>query len=136
MSGLIMAAGIAALVVAAPAFAATWTWTGGSGNDHWTNTPNWNPISTPANDGTANIIFGGFTRPTPDMNANWNVKSVTFNNTAGQFFLDSTTNSILTIGAGGITDNSTFDQNINYEIDLSARRRRGMPLPAASVSSR
>src|SRR5262249_33887987 len=101
-------------------FAATWTWTGGSGNDHWTNTPNWNPVSAVANNGTADVVFAGTTRLTPDMNANWNVSSVTFNNTAGAFTLGSSTGSTLTIGAGGITDNSANQQTINHPIVLSA----------------
>ena len=77
-SGLI----IAALLTARPTLAATWTWNGSQGNDHWTNTGNWTPASAVANNGTADIIFAGFTRLTPDMNANWNVNSVTFDSTA------------------------------------------------------
>lgn len=84
----ILAAGIAALLAAAPAFAATWTWDGSEGNDNWTNTPNWTPASSVANDGTADIIFGApILQTTPDMNGNWSVNSVTFNNTAIAFTL-------------------------------------------------
>src|ERR1700690_105514 len=119
-SGLILIAGLAALVAATPAFAATWTWNGSQGNDHWTNTPNWTPAGGVANNGTADIIFGGTTRLTPDMNANWSVNSVAFNNTAGAFTLGSSTNSTLTIGAGGITDNSVADQIINHPVAPSA----------------
>jgi hypothetical protein len=71
----------AALLAATPAFAATWTWNGSQGNDHWTNTGNWSPIGPVANDGTANVIFSGALRTTPDLAINWNVNSVTFNNT-------------------------------------------------------
>src|SRR5690242_16215985 len=88
------------------AVAATWTWTGGAGNDHWTNTPNWSPVSRPASDGTADVIFAGTSRLTPDMNANWNINSLSFDTTAGGFELGSSTASTLTLGAGGITDSS------------------------------
>jgi len=119
-SALVLAAGIAALVAATPAFAATWTWNGSQGNDHWTNTPNWTPIGPVANDGTANVIFAGTTRLTPDMNANWNINSLTFNNTAGAFNLVSSTGSILTLGAGGVTDSATASQTISHAITLGA----------------
>ena len=110
-----------ALLAATPAFAATWTWDGGEpGGNHWTNTLNWNPDTTPANNGTADLIFGGTTRLTPDMNANWNVNSVTFNNTAGAFTLNSIIGATLTVGAGGITNNDADNQTINHAITLGA----------------
>src|SRR3954451_24817497 len=107
---------IATVVIAAataPTLAATWTWNGSQGNDHWTNTGNWTPASSVANDGTANVIFSGSTRLTPDMNANWSVSSVTFNNTASGFTLGSSTASILTVGVGGITNSGSLGQIIN-----------------------
>ncbi|MCI0335304.1 MAG: hypothetical protein L0228_19010 [Planctomycetes bacterium] len=120
-SGLILSAGIAALVVAAPAFAATWTWTGGSAFvNHWFNGGNWNPTTVPANDGTADIIFAGTTRLTPDLNQAYNVNSVTFNNTAGAFNLHSIAGNTLTIGAGGITNNDADLQIIDHPITLGA----------------
>ncbi len=104
MSGLIMAAGIAALLAAAPAFAATWTWTGGAGNNHWTNTRELEPAH-----GAGERWHGGhhFRRHDPaDARHERNLErqSVTFNNIAGPFSLASTAGTTLTVGAGGITD--------------------------------
>jgi hypothetical protein len=55
---ILLAAGIVTLLAAAPAFAATWTWTGAAGNNSWNNSGNWNPVVQPAINGTADIIFG------------------------------------------------------------------------------
>lgn len=119
-SGLILAAGIAALLAATPAFAASWTWTGAAGNNSWNNSGNWNPVSPPTNDGNADIIFGATPRLTPDLTLPWNVNSVTFNNTAGVYTLFSTLDNTLTVGAGGITNNDADTQDINHPITLSA----------------
>src|SRR3954466_5842316 len=102
---IFLVAGIAALVAAAPAFAATWVWTGAAGNNSWNNSGNWSPVIQPANNGTADIIFGAPPRLTPDLTLPWNVNSLTFNNTAGGYNLFSTLGNALTIGAGGITNN-------------------------------
>jgi fibronectin-binding autotransporter adhesin len=102
------------------ASAATWTWDGGApAGNQWTNTLNWNPDTAPDN-GTADIIFGGTIRLMPDMNALWSVNSVTFNNTAGPFQLNSLIGETLIIGAGGITNNDTDTQAINHAIALFA----------------
>ncbi len=112
--------GIIALLAAAPTFAATWVWTGAAGNDHWTNTPNWNPVSAVPNNGTADVSFGPTARLTPDMNANWSVNSVNFLSGAPALTLGSSTSSTLTIGAGGITNNDTDNETITHAINLSA----------------
>jgi fibronectin-binding autotransporter adhesin len=120
---IFLAAALAALLAANPAFAAKWTWNGSQGNDHWTNTPNWTPIGPVANDGTADVHFDGSTRLTPDMNANWNVHSLTFDTIADGFTLGSSTGSTLTLGAGGITDNCEIaagSHTITHAITLSA----------------
>ncbi len=89
--------------------------------NQWTNTLNWNPDTAPANNGTADLIFSGTTRLTPDMNTNWSVNSVTFNNTAGAFQLNSLVGATLTVGAGGITNNDDDDiQSIDHAITLGA----------------
>ena len=119
-SGLILTTGIAALLATAPAFAATWEWTGDSGNNSWNNSGNWNPVSQPANNGTADVIFGGTDRLTPDLTLPWNVNSVNFHNTAGAFNLFSTLGNTLSIGAGGITNYDADDQTISHALTLSA----------------
>ena len=110
----------AALVAATPAFAATWTWNGSQGNDHWTNTGKLDPGQRGGERRHGGRHFRRSTRLTPDMNANWNVHSVTFNDTAGGFTLFSSTGSTLTVGAGGITDNAVRTSTITHAITLSA----------------
>jgi autotransporter-associated beta strand protein len=66
------------------------------------------------------VIFGGVARLTPDMDASWNINSLTFNATAGAFSLGSTGGFTLTVGVGGITNNSTNTETINNAIVLGA----------------
>ena len=95
------------------------TCNGGGGDNLWTDGTNWGG-SAPVNNGTAAVIFGGTTRLTPDMNASWNIASLTFNSSAGAFTLASTGSFTLTIQGGGITNNSTNAETINNAITLGA----------------
>jgi autotransporter-associated beta strand protein len=95
------------------------TWDGGGANDNWDTANNWNPNGVPANDGTANLTFGGATRPTPDLNLNFDVNSLTFNNTAGAFTLGGST---LTVRGGGITNNDADTQTINHTLNVAANQ--------------
>jgi autotransporter-associated beta strand protein len=133
---LILAVCLAARLIATPAFAATWTWTGGSGpggNNSWNNSGNWSPFSPPANNGTADIIFGSTPRLTPDLTLPWNVNSVTFNNATGVYNLFSTAGNTLTVGAGGMTNNSPLRQSIVHAITLSAAQTWTASAPDATV---
>ena len=68
----------------------------------------------PANDGTADIIFGATPRLTPDLTLPWNVNSVTFNNTAGAYNLFSTLGNTLSIESSINVDGAvTGVQTIN-----------------------
>ncbi|MFH1496376.1 MAG: autotransporter-associated beta strand repeat-containing protein [Verrucomicrobiota bacterium] len=68
--------------------AATFTWDGGhGGQSRWTDNNNWNPNGAPANDGTADLIFAGTVRLTPETNGDWSINSITFSSTAGAFTL-------------------------------------------------
>jgi hypothetical protein len=125
-SGLILTAGLAALLAAAPAIAATWEWTGDSGNNSWNNSGNWNPVSQPANNGTADVSFGGTDRLTPDLTLPWNVNAVNFLSSAGAFNLFSTLGNTLTVGAGG-SPTTTRTTRPSATRLRSARRRRGVP---------
>ena len=87
----ILALSIAAqLVTLVTSHAQTGDGAGAGGGDlDWTFATNWNGNVVPVNNGTANIIFGGVIdiNPGPNLDANWSVNSVTFNNTAGAFVL-------------------------------------------------
>jgi len=83
------------------------------------------PDRVSGNDGTADVIFGGNSNRTPDLTASWNVKSVTFDNTAGAFDLKSTAAITLTIGAGGLPTTTTTTKPSSMPLSL-AQRRRGL----------
>jgi autotransporter-associated beta strand protein len=96
------------------------TWDGGGTNDGWTTANNWNPNLVPANDGTANIVFRGSTRPTPVVFPSQNVNAIGFLSPAGSFNITPGTRAGLTIGAGGITNADNSLQTISCPIQLSA----------------
>jgi autotransporter-associated beta strand protein len=94
------------------------TWNGGGANNLWSNGTNWSG-GVPVNNGTAIVAFGGSMGLTPDMNANWNINTLTFNANAGAFILSSTGGFTLTL-QGGITNNSTSIETINNALTLGA----------------
>lgn len=100
------------------------TWDGGANNsDQWTTPANWNPNGVPANNGTAHIIFGGNSRLTPEVNETQSIQSLTFNSTAGKFFIIpgfSIPDQGLIIGAGGVTNNDADAQWVICAIEASA----------------
>ena len=106
------------LLAACPATAQIWN--GGGGDNKWSTGTNWVGGIAPLNLGTAAVAFAGSTRLTPDMDANWNILSLTFNSGAGAFSLGSTGNFTLTIQNGGLTNNSTSTETINNAITLGA----------------
>ena len=104
------------LVLISPASAAVFTWDGGSGVDSdWTSGANWAGNVSPPSNGTADIVMAGLIRTTPNVDAAWDILSLTFNNTAGPFTLGGST---LTIGTGGVVNNDTGLQTINNAITL------------------
>lgn len=103
---------------APPVQAATNIWNGGGGDDLWSTGANWDTNPTPpANDGTADVHFAGTTRLTPDVDAPWSIHSLLFDSGAGAFTIGDMQ---LTIGAGGITNNSTNTETINTNISVAA----------------
>ena len=87
-------------------------WTGAGADNNWSTAANWGGTA-PANDGSAAIQLTGSTRPTPNVDAPWNIASLTV--PSNTFTLGG---SVLTIGAGGIADNGTL--TINNYVALSA----------------
>src|SRR5438445_7179077 len=78
------------------------TWTGLGANSNVSTASNWTPVGMPTNDGTANLVFSGATRLTPNIDLPWSVNAVSFGASAGTFTVGG---NALTIGAGGVTDN-------------------------------
>ena len=105
----------------ATALAQTHTWDGGSATtNNWSDSGNWDALGVPAQPGTgvANIVFGGLARPTPNLQAAYDINSIAFNNTAGAFTLGG--GGPLTIRGGGITNNDADLQTLNVPMTLSA----------------
>jgi autotransporter-associated beta strand protein len=100
------------------------TWDGGGGDNDWTSGANWNALgfiqAPPPNNGTADVVMAGTTRLTPNMDAAWSINSLRFSSTAGAFTLNSSTDDSLTIGSGGIFNESGLTQTINNDVILDA----------------
>ncbi|MGH8246694.1 MAG: hypothetical protein ACREUU_09710, partial [Gammaproteobacteria bacterium] len=93
------------------------TWDGGGGNNNWSTGLNWIGDVAPANNGSANLFFAGAIRPTPLVDFPWSINSLTLNAGAAAFTISG---SGLTIGTGGVTNNSLSALTINNGITLSA----------------
>ena len=99
------------------AHAAVFTWDGGGGDNNLSTPANWSPDGAPPNNGTAELVFSGPTRTTPNVDGNWSVLSVAFGSGASAFTIGG---SQLTIGSGGVTNSSTNTEQINNSIILGA----------------
>jgi fibronectin-binding autotransporter adhesin len=101
--------------------AVTTSWTGGGGDNFWSTAANWNngiPTNVAPPNATADVFFNGTPpRLMPDIDMDWSILSVTFNAGTAAITNHSTGNHLLTIGSGGITNNSsnvqTFTNNIS-----------------------
>jgi autotransporter-associated beta strand protein len=103
------------------------TWDGGGaagGSLNWSVGTNWNPDGVPVNNGTANIIMAGTIDTTNTVDVNFDINSLTFNNTAGAFVINNSGGATLTIRGGGITDNDASTQTINAPLILGAGQTR------------
>jgi autotransporter-associated beta strand protein len=95
------------------------TWNGGSGSDNnWGSNPNWATGAGPGFVGDA-VVFGGSTRLTPNMETNYSLTGLTFNNSAGSFTVG-TSGKYLTLTGAGVTNNSVNQQTVNVPISLGA----------------
>ena len=96
--------------------ASTEVWSG-SGGGNWSDNADWVSTYAPGLVGDA-LVFAGTTGLTPSMDNNYSVTSVTFTNGAGSFNLG-TPGSMLTITAGGVTNNSANIQTLNVPVNLT-----------------
>lgn len=95
-------------------------WSGGSLVDNkWSTSANWLNNLAPSLSGN-NLFFAGTTRLTPDMDNSYIVTEMVFSNTAGGFNIGSSTGGTLTIGSGGIENDSTNTQTLNVPVVLGA----------------
>jgi autotransporter-associated beta strand protein len=94
------------------------TWNGGSLVDSkWSSVTNWVLNAPPASPADS-VTFAGTTRLTPDMNANYSIAGLSFDNTAGSFNISSSTGGTLTNGLSGIANNSVNPQVLNMPVVL------------------
>lgn len=100
------------------------TWDGGGASDLVSNADNWNPAGAPPNDGTADLVFDGNVRTSPDFDAAWDLNSLGFAVGADSFLLGG---SSLTLGGSTgfladtkLTVDSAASQSIDNAIDLSS----------------
>ena len=101
-------------------YSATYTWDGGGGDGNWLTAGNWSPDGAPARTAGHDLAFAGTLNTTTNANnGGWSVNSLTFSNTACAFTSGGGT---LTIGAGGITNNSTATQTVNNQVSLGANQ--------------
>ena len=72
------------LVLTAPAFAATFTWDGGSATtNNISDAANWNPDGAPTSSlSTTDLVIDGTVRLAPNFSAVFSANSLTFNNNA------------------------------------------------------
>src|SRR5688500_15045854 len=107
------------LLLASPSLhAASFTWDGGAPlGSQWSGGNNWVGNAAPPSDGTADPFFDGSVRLDPDADADWSIRSPTFNRGAGVFVIGGNT---LTIGPGGVTSNDNNGQTIENDIVLAS----------------
>ncbi|MBN2560037.1 MAG: autotransporter-associated beta strand repeat-containing protein [Phycisphaerae bacterium] len=112
---------IVAVLFATAAFAGE-TWDGNGGDNDWSTNNNWNPNGEPPNDGTANIVMAGANRLGPNVDVDWDIRSLVFSNAAaGTFVISGGSGVSLGVGEGGIVNQSSEDhQVVNVPIDLNA----------------
>jgi fibronectin-binding autotransporter adhesin len=113
---------IAMVCLAPAAQSQTDTWNGAGANSNWSTVANWSLGSAPANSSSSQVIFGGTTDLTPNMDANWSVNSITFKAGAGAFSLSSAGDEGLTTYGGGITNNSSNTQSLLVQITTAANQ--------------
>ena len=94
----------------------TVTWNGGGGGT-WSDNTDWVSNQGPGLFGST-VIFQGTASLTSTMNNSYNITSLTFTNGAGSFNIGTSGNS-LTITAGGVTNNSSSNQNLNVPVLLT-----------------
>jgi hypothetical protein len=91
-------------------------WDGGGSDNNWSSALNWADNITPTNNGTADVTISGSTRLTPTVDVPWDINSLTFSS-GSKFTLGG---SALTIGSGGIINQSSTIQKLNNSVVLSA----------------
>src|SRR4051812_42790320 len=106
------------------AAALTFVWDGGHpAQDTWSANQNWNPNGSPTNDGTADLLFTGSIRLTPNANGAWDVNSIAFDSAAGAFAIFGDTVTLQgTAVANAIANNSSNTQSFSNALVVAANQ--------------
>ena len=96
----------------------SYTWNGGGPNGNWSNGLNWGGTPPPSDLVNTLLVLDGSINPGATLDAALSAKSLTFASTAGAFTVGGS--STLTLGAGGLTNNSAAAQSITAPITLGA----------------
>src|SRR5688500_1222711 len=110
---------VGVMLFAAPTLqAANFTWDGGALlGPQWSRDNNWVGDTAPPSDGTADLFFTGSDRLDAEADANWSIRSLTFNSGASPFAIQGST---LTTGTGGISNNDNTPQTVFNNIVLAS----------------
>lgn len=102
------------------------TWDGGGADTNWQTADNWNPNGTPANDGTARLIFTGSTRPstTNNFTADTTFNGFTFDAAAAAFTLAG--NAVTLGGNIGFSGNPTAARTHTISLPLTVNATRSI----------
>ena len=114
------------LPIGGSALAVDYVWDGrppsGNGNSRWASGYNWSngvaPGTTVAGLTNADIIFTGSLKTTPSLGSSYYIHSLTYASNAASFTLVPANSQVLTIGAGGIVNNSVNQQSILTTLNL------------------
>jgi autotransporter-associated beta strand protein len=93
-------------------------WSGGGGDNTWTNAANW--VSGSAPNGGDYVTFAGTTQTNVNLVTSFYLGSLTFSNNAGCFTL--TNNSCTLTLAGGLTNNSANPQTVAVPVSLGTNQ--------------
>ena len=95
----------------------TETWSGLAANDNWGSDANWSGGLAPGYSGDT-VVFTGSTRLTPNLEANYDVASLTFDGAADVFTIGSTSGKSLTL-SGPLNNSSANPQTISTPVVLN-----------------
>ena len=109
---------VALLLSAAPATAQTYTWNGSGTDALWSNPNNWTSTDFGAPPTGSTVVLTGSTQLSNTLDYNFGPASLTFNAGAGAFVVGGT--GTLTVGAGGITQQSANNQAFNANLTIGA----------------
>ena len=93
-------------------------WSGGGGDNTWTNVANWASGSAP--NGGDYVTFAGTTQTNVSLVTSFYLGSLTFSNNAGSFTITNSS-STLTLG-GGLTNNSANPQTVTVPVSLGTNQ--------------